>query len=227
MGLLLFFTCLWLNPEMVLEATMRKPAILLVDNDPRLLASSSDYLEREGFHVLKDGSGQEALLHAQAEVIHLAVIDIRLVDDRNEEDYSGLHLAADLPVHITKIILTGQWFANPADLVRRVLEPDDQGNVLAAKFLWKSEGPEKDLEAIQKVLRTSIKNNFNLEIKHLATATWRALVNQISLFSNCDVEAKRKAELVLEDLSCSLFHKASKISFIRSTPGNGSCTVAL
>ncbi|MDE3089325.1 MAG: phosphotransferase [Chloroflexota bacterium] len=206
---------------------MGKPTILLVDNREDILSSTRDFLAPNGYVVRTAKDEQEALLCCEQEVIHLVVIDIRLVDDRDEEDWSGLRLAAVLDPSFPKIILTGQQYPDRAALVRRVLGPDEQGNVLAADFVWKKEGPGKLLEAIQRAFRIRIRLNMNLKFTWEKGLTWRTLVDQLKLFRESSRAEKMKAEQVLKDLICRLFHNANRVHFLRPTPGRGPCAVVL
>jgi CheY-like chemotaxis protein len=199
----------------------------VVDDRPDLLSSFKDYLEPEGYRVLTAQSEEQALWYCQEEIVHVALIDVRL-DDHDEENYDGLRLAAALDDSISKIVITGQRFADPGGLIRRTLAPNDQGVVLAANFIWKSEGPKKILEAIRLAFRKDIKINpylkTNLPKKEIS---WRMLVDQIKIFRDRDHVAKQEAEEVLQDLICRLFYKASEVKFWRTIPGHSHCTVAL
>jgi len=208
---------------------MHKPAVLLVDNNSSLLASFGGTLEREGYKVLLANNEEEALGLAQREIVHLAVVDIRLINDRDENDYSGLHLAASLgTLSIPRIVLTGQWFSDPGELVRRVMTKDMQGKVLGSNFIWKHEGPEKVLDAIRLAFRTDVKLNPHLKLKFLPKGlSWQTLVDQLKMFRGSDEVAKQKAQEELKDLTCRLFLKPSEVRFRSAVPGHSQCTVAL
>lgn len=206
---------------------MYKPTILLIDNDADLLGASKDYLEFKGYNVLTADNAQDAKRYCQQEVVHLAVIDVRLKDDNDDDDWSGLRLAAELDQAIPKIILTGQQYADPADLVSRVLAPDSRGEIMAADFVWKRQGPDELLTKIQTAFQKRIKLNTNLRILFTNGLNWQALVEQITIFRDKSDEDKRKAEQVLEDLIQRLFHQASTVHLLRATPGKDSCTVML
>ncbi len=206
---------------------MCEPTILVVDNREDLLASTRDYLEPHGYVVLIAKNGQEAIDYCRTEVVHLAVIDVRLINDQDQDDWSGLHLADEIDPSISKIILTGHRFDDTYALVRRVLGPDDRGQVLAADFVLKREGPGKLLEAIRSAFQNRIRLNTNLKTTMSKALTWRTLVDQLNLFRERDEEEKLKAEKVMEYLTCRLFFDANAVYFLRTTPGYGACTVAL
>ncbi len=206
---------------------MRKPVILLIDNDPIVLASFSGNLASEGYRVLVAESEEEALRWANHEVVHVAVIDVRLINDRDENDYSGLRLAVSLGLlSIFKVILTGQPYSDPGEIVRRVLAPDMQGNVLGSNFIWKHEGPEKVLEAIRIALHKDIKFNPNLKVTP-KNISWGMLVSQLKMFRDSAPEIKQQAEIVLDDLTCRLFHESDEVRFGRTLQGHSHCTVVL
>ena len=202
---------------------MYKPTILLVDNDADTLGSSRRYLTSNGYNIQTASSAEEALRYCQQEVVHLVLIDVRLEDDKDEKDRSGLRLAAQLDPSISKIIVTGQYYTDPADLVSRVLTPDDQGKVLASDFVKKSKDPSELLKKIQIAFQQKVKLNTDIKITFANGLNWRTLVEQLKMFRNQDDEDKRKAEQVLEDLTRKLFHRTSSIRFMQATPGYSSC----
>ena len=53
-----------------------RPRILLVDDEPDLLAELKPLLERSGFHVLTAGNGEEALQCITEERPDLVVLDV-------------------------------------------------------------------------------------------------------------------------------------------------------
>lgn len=206
---------------------MYKPTILVVDNLENLLDSLRDYLEPLGYIVLTAKTWQEAIDWCQKEVVHLAVIDIRLEDDHDDNDWSGVLLAAALDRSISKILLTGAVFSDPVALVRNVLGLDEKGYVPADDFVWKREGPDRLLERIQLVFKTRVQLNTSLKLDLPRGLTWRLLVDQLKLFREASDTEKSRAEHVVEDLFRRLFPEASAVKFLRASPGYGPCTVAM
>lgn len=89
-----------------------KPRILLVDNDPGARVSYQALLMEWGYNpVLAMGIGsglvEDALQKAHEKRCSLALVDLRLKDDDNEQDMSGAHLAEKLKTQLKPIILTG------------------------------------------------------------------------------------------------------------------------
>jgi len=206
---------------------MCKRTVLVVDNRKDLLASMRDYLEAHNYIVLTAQTEPEALRHCEQEVVHLAIIDVRLLNDSNSQDLSGLQLAAKIDESIPKIILTGHRGDDPASLVLTALGPNARGNVLAADFVWKREGPERLLEAINNAFDNRIRLNTSLKITMARGLKWATLVDQLKLFRKKSRREKEKAERVLDYLTRRLLYDASAVHLLRTTPGYGSCTVTL
>ena len=141
---------------------MPKPIILLADNDDDFRKTLTEFLEQEGYHIIQATNPTEARQRVEAGGIDLAILDIRLEDDDDERDLSGLWLAKEtaekVPTIVTsgfmeqmvpKIILTG--FPSYEN-VREALAPRVGGLPAAVDFVAKQEGPEALLAAIRKAL---------------------------------------------------------------------------
>ncbi len=89
-----------------------KPRVLIVDNDPRTRFVYQDLIFPWGFEPVlalgeRDSLIRDAKEKAEQMCCCLAIIDIDLINDYDEEDTSGLKLAKELkPVH--SIVLFGQ-----------------------------------------------------------------------------------------------------------------------
>jgi len=86
---------------------MAKATILFADNDVDFLKTRSEFLEREGYLVVPATSPTEAWRKLKTGGIDLAIVDVRLVNDDDEKDTSGLTLAKEVAHSVPKIILTG------------------------------------------------------------------------------------------------------------------------
>jgi CheY-like chemotaxis protein len=85
----------------------RKPdTILLVDNNDLYRASVRVGLELAGFQVLDTGNKQDVSGKIRLKKPALAIVDIRLVDDEDPGDFTGLLLLSELPKDIPVIVLT-------------------------------------------------------------------------------------------------------------------------
>ena len=102
--------------------------ILLADNDLDFLKSRAELLEASGYTVIKASSPEDARKLLEENYVHLALLDIRLRDDSDEKDLSGIQLARDISNRlIPKIIITSQ----PSyDYVRAALGPAADGHLL-------------------------------------------------------------------------------------------------
>ncbi len=129
---------------------MNADVILFADNDPRFLKARKELLEREGYHVIGANTLADAQKILEEAQIDLAILDMRMLDDTNERDISGLILAKETNPDVPKIILTGfpNWEA-----VKDALGPDLNGVPAAADFISKQEGAGAMLQAVEFTLR--------------------------------------------------------------------------
>ncbi len=132
---------------------MAQATILFADNDPDFLKTRAEFLEQEGYLVIPAAGPTEARRILEAGKIDLAVVDIRLVNDDDEKDISGLVLAKEVARSVPKIILTG--FPS-VESVREALRPQLNGLPATVDFVAKQEGPEAMLSAIGKVLMIAV-----------------------------------------------------------------------
>jgi len=122
--------------------------ILFADDDPDFLKTRAEFLEKEGYQVIPATNPTEARRLLEQGGIDLAVLDIRLVDDDDEKDTSGLTLAKEVAREAPKIILTNFPSYQAA---REALGPALDGMPPAVDFLDKKDGPEALLQAIRRV----------------------------------------------------------------------------
>ena len=144
------------------------PRILLVDDDPIVTSSVSYLLRQNKYLVFKAGNVVEAQQVLQDQIIHFAIIDVRL-EKEAEGDKSGLMLLDCVPEGIATIIYT----AYPdADTMLRAL----QANVTshrADKFVSKTR-PDAATVLVRTVRETLAEHtpvadfHLNLDRAHLA-----------------------------------------------------------
>lgn len=206
---------------------MLRPTILVVDDEGDLVDSTRDFLQRDPYNyiVLTARSAKEALRRCREEVVHVAIIDIRLVNGHDSTDLSGLLLAKQLDPSIAKIIQTGKQYDDPVALIRNVMGQDDE-DIKADSFIWKRENPNLMIKKIESALKR-MPLKLDLEITMRKPLDWSMLVNQIKILREKSPAERAKAEHVLQDLTCRLFHTADAIHFLRLTPGHSSCAVVL
>jgi CheY-like chemotaxis protein len=125
--------------------------ILLADNDSLALKERKEFLEKEGYHVLPASNPTEARrLLEERKDIDLAILDLRLKNDDDERDISGLTLAKETKSNIPKIILTKFPTYGAA---REALTASVDGLPPAVEFVDKREGLETLLRAVRKALQ--------------------------------------------------------------------------
>ena len=80
------------------ETPARRPHILVVDDEPVLLASLESSLENEGFDVLGAASGEEALALVSEHLLDLMILDVGLPGASGFEVCRRVRAISDLPV---------------------------------------------------------------------------------------------------------------------------------
>jgi DNA-binding NtrC family response regulator len=135
---------------------MAKATILFADNDANFLKTRSEFLEHESYRVIPATDPIEARQALERGGIDLAILDIRLRDDDDEKDTSGLTLAKEVSCPVPKIILT----AFPSvDAVREALKPQLSGLPAATDFVSKREGPEALIAAVERSIAVHLKRH--------------------------------------------------------------------
>jgi len=128
--------------------------ILMADNDLDFLETRREFLVREGYEVITASSPSDAQEKLQQEDIALAIMDIRLLNDDDEKDISGLELAKNLRRALPILILTGY----PAfEYARQALRFQANGIPTAHDFIAKEEGPKALLTAVRGTLEIAEK----------------------------------------------------------------------
>ena len=138
---------------LVHEEVHPKPGatILIADNDPDFLSTRREFLERAGYTVITASNPRETRQKLGIGNVDLAILDIRLENDDDERDTSGLILARSVGRSIPKIILTN---FPTFDYVREALRPQLDGLPVAVDFLMKAEGAMALLSTVKDVLKT-------------------------------------------------------------------------
>ena len=133
--------------------------ILLVDNDKEVLASVGYSLKLAGYQVLPAGNVETALKLLQQEIFHLAIVDIRLEDERHKEDLSGFQVAQQVPRGIPCVIYTAY---EDKEIIRQAL-----GKVKAREIIDKTrkDAASSLVDLVNDLFVSEIKVNFSLEIE--------------------------------------------------------------
>jgi DNA-binding response OmpR family regulator len=187
--------------------------ILFADNDSDFLNTRTEFLENAGYRVLKAYTLENARQLLADAHIYLTILDIRMVNDDDEKDTSGLTLAKD-PAYrsIPKIILTG--FPS-YQYVREALGPALDGLPPAVDFLSKQEGPEAMIQAVERAFAKHVRINWNLAIR------WDELERlsfpHLSTLIEPDLDNIRLPDRAdeLEDLFRKLFYEKSQLTIGR------------
>lgn len=130
-----------------------KKTILLADNQKEDRATWQRVLTNAGYDVRLARDPEEARKVLQSTTVDLAIIDLRLVDDEDAHDISGLILAKEKAYrHIPKIIITA-FDAGYSDLREALGAYVDELPPTVA-FVRKDESPQVLVEVIRRTLET-------------------------------------------------------------------------
>lgn len=189
-----------------------KKRVLFADNDPDFLDTRSEHLERAGLKVFKVTSFEEAEQFLSDHWIHLAIIDIRLRDDNDNRDTSGLMLAKQEAYRsVPKIILT----RFPSyEYVREALGPALDGLPPAVEFLAKQEGAAPMMQAVEEAFAKYVRSNQNLTIRYGSDLSFFHLAHLIEPEIDSTRIPDRGDEL--EDLFRRLFYDSSQVTISRT-----------
>ena len=149
--------------------------ILFVDNNKLFLDTRAEFLEDAGYRVLPAISLEEARRVMEADPVDLVILDVRMVDDDDKTDVSGILLAKEERyAPIPKIILTD--FPDYAT-AREALGPVLDGMPPAVDYLAKAEGPEALVERVGKALARFAPWNSHLVIRGVQGLSTSVLVS--------------------------------------------------
>jgi len=144
--------------------------ILFIENDPHMARSVPRRLKLAGYDVIVARTPEEARRALTQELFQLAIIDIRVDDDRSDTDTSGFLLARQLPPTIPCLFHTAH---DTKENIREAL-----GSLGAEDIIAKDDpdGPRKLLTRVDELFRTSVGVNFALAIESevpLEAITWQ------------------------------------------------------
>jgi CheY-like chemotaxis protein len=126
----------------------KRSTILVVENDELYGETVKEHFGQAGYRTLVARNSDDAKRMLGAYRVDLAVVDIRLVDDADEKDVSGLGLAREINQEVPVIVLT-QW--PTVQNVREALAP--YGQPAAIGFVSKEEGFGELLLAVSIALK--------------------------------------------------------------------------
>ncbi len=127
--------------------------ILLADNDPDFRQTRAEVLKRLNYNVLLADNPIDTRKLFATKKIDLAILDIRLQDDDDEKDVSGLTIAKEVAPTVPKIMLTN--FPS-VDTVRESLRPHLNELPPAVDFVAKEEGINKMISIVERSITTHL-----------------------------------------------------------------------
>lgn len=132
---------------------MSKATLLLADNAEDFLNERKEFLEEEDYLVLTATTPDAAWQTLRERHIDLAILDLRLKDNNDEKDFSGLVIAREVAPSVPKIILTEFPSVTAA---REALSPAINGIPAAIDFIVKAEGNGALLQAVRTALQRNV-----------------------------------------------------------------------
>ncbi|MCB8942485.1 MAG: DNA-binding response regulator [Ardenticatenaceae bacterium] len=186
---------------------MSKITLLLADNDQDFLIICGEYLENCGYHVIQAHGREQAQQALETTNIHLAILDLRLTDDTDEKDRSGLIIAETVARQVPKIILTK--FPTYQDVVK-ALKLDTHTLPPAVDFVDKREGLDKLRQSIVESLTHYAQINWDLAIQWNGYLALSQVVNLIEPGLERTLLSERSAEF--EDLLRKLFFEHAQVT---------------
>ena len=191
---------------------MPRGRILFADNNSRFRATRARSLY-DHYQVFEAGSVQEAKQLLQEQWIHLAVLDIRLEDDNDVRDNSGILLAQEEAYRsLPKIMLTS---FPTVEAARAALGPMIEGLPAAVDFIRKDEGPEALLQAIADAFARHVRINASLLIQ--ANSQEPVTFPQVASLIETALVGERLLQRAeeLEDLFRRLFYDQQQVTLER------------
>jgi len=133
--------------------------ILVVDNDQDVLDSVEYNLKTAGYEVLTASSSEEAQQRLVCEIVHLAIVDIRLQHEDRAEDLSGFNVARKLSGYIPCVIFTAY---EDKENIKRAL-----GEVGAKDILNKNDqdAAARLIDTVDRLFASDVRVNFDLKIE--------------------------------------------------------------
>lgn len=128
---------------------MARETLLLADNNADYLDTTRDLLEKAGYKVYTATAPEEAQHILSDRRVDLAILDLRLRDNKDQHDTSGLEIAKFAPPSLPKIIVSD--YGNP-EAVRNALSIDLNGLPPAIDFIEKKKGAGHLIAAVEKGL---------------------------------------------------------------------------
>jgi DNA-binding response OmpR family regulator len=182
---------------------MSRGVILFVENVAAFLKTRKDALEQEGYEVLtaaKPGDAKIILANCR---VHLVIIDLRLRDDGDKDDFSGLELAKETDPTIPKIFLTA--FPDP-EAIRRGMLQDAKGRQPILDVVSKQSGPANMIEVVNRIFEQHVRIDVNLVVEWPLAERLSAMVHIEPASDAGDAAIVLDRAVEFEDLFRRLFY---------------------
>jgi len=177
----------------------RQKRVLVVENDIHFRHSVQVLLGANGYTVFSAASADEGKLIAARERVHVALLDIRLKSDPDQDDISGMILAEQLDPVIVTIMMS----AYPSvEIVRSIYD-----DVSAFTFVDKEEFPSGLLKELAKAFEEKVRINPNLDV------AWRGISPE-EVAHEIEMDDKPRLavlETEVDELLCKLFNQADEV----------------
>jgi ActR/RegA family two-component response regulator len=122
-----------------------KKRLLLAENSPEFLRSLGSLLELKDYEVVHAVTLEDAMEQLQSDPIDLALVDLRLTDDTDQFDVSGLAVAREAAKKgVPCVILTAFPSVETTRMALRSLGEEPP----VADYLPKASGPQAILDVI-------------------------------------------------------------------------------
>ncbi|MEA2203962.1 MAG: hypothetical protein QOE77_738 [Blastocatellia bacterium] len=125
-------------------------AILVADNRPKELEAMTKIITAAGFNVITATNRKDAMGVIGRHEVEVAVLDLRLQDESDDDDLSGLSVAEDTDRLVPKIIVS-KWVS--LEEAVKHLKIDTEGLPGIIDFVSKSEIKTKLIPLIEKALK--------------------------------------------------------------------------
>jgi predicted nucleotide-binding protein/DNA-binding response OmpR family regulator len=135
------------------ETALQKATILFADNARAFVNTRKRFLEKAGYKVICAYTPDEAKRVLNEENIDLAILDLRMVDNQDEKDVSGILVAKLAGRYVPKIILT--LYPSVSTAVE-AMKPSLRGLPPAVNYIGKEEGHERLLQAVEEALKLRV-----------------------------------------------------------------------
>jgi DNA-binding response OmpR family regulator len=125
--------------------------ILIADNSAPFLATQKEFFERKGYQIITASNPADAKRLIRDKRVNVAMVDLRLVNDTDKKDFSGLDVAKTAKV---PVILMSDFPAS-SEVIRKALNTVSKDKAPVVDFLEKAKDLPEFHELVEKVLTQS------------------------------------------------------------------------